>query len=641
MLTTTTQLTGAQISALNYRAPANAVTPGAYPTSVYSNSTTLGVAGFNQIMMQQAEHFEPFIQLSLIDQPRFWHDRIPRGAYANFQGHEKETRIFRGGLVDYAGIGDWKAINPNPTTLNNPCATGPYATKGYAWERLQWSGFSRRWGSDPICSESLRFVDQAVEQLAWILQTGADQGVAIQEVWNRDWLLKTSVDHDRSFVMTTSYVGNTSAPRFYYEPRCKFFADATAVSNDTAANGVAAPYPIRYDLTGISAPFIVFPATVEVEPLNFDVLDALHESLDVRCRASAIGNDGGRPVYGLPISALDFERYIKGNPYEVANWRESRSEKLITGYDLGVKTHRAWGIMDDGNQLRFRIVKRIASYSSTNYAGVGSDLDGTAVYIAEYVAPRIGGRLGENGVAIPEDNPLYFTAELAVLPILFNNVFTNLFGTPVTTLGSQTFFGPQSGLNGNWSWVNVPGPQNEEGTVGNFRGKFEIFPRPETSVVHSTSFLYRRCTESIRSRAPVDNAAIDPDTATGAIAVAAIAFEHPTAADATATSVMASVTLASKITDGAPGSAVTLTFTGSGATNPDTFTGYLVQTASAPTYKILVTGIDGLLSGIPTSDDGADDAAASGYYVTAAHGLAYHVHNTAGELMTATTVTAL
>jgi hypothetical protein len=626
------QTPGNATVALNMRIPANAVTPGSYPSSVYTNSA-LGVAGFNQIMMQQAENFDPFIQISLISQPRFWHDRIPRGAFPNFEGYEKETRIFRGGLTEYAGIGAWKAIDPNPTTLNNPCATGPYATMKYAWERLQWSGFSRRWGSDPICSESLRFVNQVTQQLAWTLQAGAEYGVSIQEVWNRDWLLKTSVDHDRSFIMTTTYVGNTSAPRFFYEPRCKFLADAAAVAADTAAQGVAAPYPIRADLTGITGPFIVLPATVEVEPLNFDVLDALHESLDVRCPGSAIGNDSGRPVYGLPISALDFERYIKGNAYEVANWRESRSEKLITGYDLGVKTHRAWGILNDGNQLRFRIVKRIASYDATNYAGVGADLNGTAVYIAQYVAPRIDGRLGENGVAIPEDNPEYFTAELAVMPILMNNVFTNLFGTPLTSLGSGTFFGPQAGLNGKWSWVNIPGVNNEEGTIGNFRGKFEIFPKPETSVVHSTSFLYRRCTESIHSRAPIDNATIDPESATGAIVVKAAVGSG---ADATADTALFSITLADKLADGAPGSAVTLAFTGEGATTNPAFTGYLLKTASAPTYTVLASLAD---VGVAVLEAGDVTSAATGYYLNAAGGLVYHVTSASTVALALSTVT--
>lgn len=165
---------------LNYRLPPNAIRPGSYASTIYSESALgTGVTGFNQVMMQQAEHFDPFIQKALIDQPRFWYERIPRGAFPNFQGSEHETRIFRGGLTEYAGIGAWQAINPLPTTLNNPCGSGSYTTPKYAWERLQWSGFKRYWGSDPICSESLRFVDQAIQQLAWILEVGSGKTVEV------------------------------------------------------------------------------------------------------------------------------------------------------------------------------------------------------------------------------------------------------------------------------------------------------------------------------------------------------------------------------------------------------------------------------------------------------------------------------
>lgn len=579
----TPAITDAQQAApnmLNYRVPTGVTIPGAYSNSIYTEGALgAGITGFNQVMMQQAEHFDPFIQRSLIDQPRFWYDRIPRGAYPNFSGVEQETRIFRGGLVKYAGTGEWRQIDPMPSATNNPCGTGSYVTPKYAWERLQWTGFKTYWGSDPICSENLRFVDQAIQQLAWILETGADYGISIQEVWNRDSLIRYSVDYDRSFIMTSSYVGNSSAPRYYYEPRCTFNVGSGTYDITTSAA-----------TAGVTGPFIVFPAGTDVEPLNFDVLDALHESLDVRCRGSALSTESGRPIYGLPISTLDFERYIKGNQYEVANWRESRSEKLIQGYDLGVKTHRGFAIMDDGNQLRFKIKGYIASYNSANFANLFSALDGQPVFVAQYVAPRIEGRLGENNQPIPEDNPEYFTAELAVMPILMNKVFTNLMGTPVTSLGSATFFGPQMGLNGKWSWVNNPGQNNEEGNIGNFRGKFEIFPRPEISVVHATSFLYRRCTESIRSRCPVDNVLVDPDTATGA--VAAVSYSAAAADVVQATSVSISATLGSKLTDVGVGDAVTLKFTGAGTLAAvDGVTGYVIRSASAPTYTIHIPSL--------------------------------------------------
>ena len=566
----------------------------------YTTTIPQAIAGFNQVMMKKAEVFDPFVQKSLIANPRFWYNMIPRGAFPNFNGYQHETRIFRGGLEHYAGLADWSAIDPNATAQNNPCKTGTYTVPHYAWERLQWSGFQRWWGSDPICLKQLQYIELAAQQLAWILQVGADYGISLQEVWNRDYLLHLSNWYDRGFVMTSEFAGNTAAPKFYYDPfQTHDFGDADG-----------------------AVPFIVFPANVEVETLNFDVLDAVHDSLSIRCPNAAIGRDGGVPLFGLPVSHRDFERYIKGNTYELTNWREARPEKLISGLDLGVKSHRHFSLNFDENQLRFKIKQYISNYnagdpddpaSAVNFAGVGADLNGTAVFVARYVAPRIAGRNGEtvNGAAaqIPEDNPEYLTAELAVAPIMLNEVFHNLMGTEINSLGSQTYFGPQAGLNGKWTWVNeYDKVDNPERTVGNFRGKFEIFPKPSPNVMHALSFLYRRCTESLRSRCPVDNADVDPDTTTGAVAVSSY-VASASAAEIANDSLTVVAKLAAKLTDAGPGTPVTAVFTGEGALNNADVSGYVVRCASAPSYTLA------LLLGDQASVTAEDDATATDYFV--------------------------
>lgn len=557
----------------------------------YTTTIPQAIAGFNQVMMKKAERFDPFVQKSLIANPRFWYNMIPRGAFPNFNGYQHETRIFRGGLEHYAGLADWSAIDPNATDSNNPCKTGTYTVPHYAWERLQWSGFQRWWGSDPICLKQLQYLELAAQQLAWILQVGADYGISLQEVWNRDYLLYLSNGYDRGFVMTSEFAGNTAAPKFYYDPfQTHDFGDADG-----------------------AVPFIVFPANVEVETLNFDVLDAVHDSLSIRCPNAAIGRDGGVPLFGLPVSHRDFERYIKGNTYELTNWREARPEKLISGLDLGVKSHRHFSLNFDENQLRFKIKSYIASYDSSVYGDVGSDLDGTAVFVARYVAPRIAGRNGEtvNGAPaqIPEDNPEYLTAELAVAPIMLNEVFYNLMGTEINSLGSQTYFGPQSGLNGKWTWVNeYDKTENPERTIGNFRGKFEIFPKPSPNVMHALSFLYRRCTESLRSRCPVDNADVDPDTTTGAVA-ASFYVASASAAEIANDSLTVVVKLAAKLTDAGPGTSVTAVFTGGGGLNSRDVPGYVVRCASAPSYTLAL-----LLSDL-ASVVAEDDAGETDYFV--------------------------
>lgn len=559
----------------------NAVSPGSY-----SSGVNQAVTAFNQVMMKYAEYFDPFIQKSLIDHPRHWYNAIPKGVFPNFQGTTHETRVFRGGLQHYAGLSSWSLVNPTPSSTNNPCTRGSYNTVGYAWERFEWTGRQTYWGSDPICSDSLQYTPQAMEQLAWILQVGADYGVSIMEVWNRDWLIKTAIDADRGYVMTSSYVGNTDSEKFYYDPLVAFGTDPGEVDPST----------------GITAPFIVFKAGVEIEPLNFDVLDMLHQDFDVSCPTAAIGSNAGSPLYGLPISKYDFERYVKGNSFELANWREARAEKLITGVG-DVKTHRDWALSFDANQLRFKIAKVVPDYDSDDYGGVGADLDGETVVIAQYVAPRVAGRTGENSAQIPEWNPEYASAELAVAPIMLNRVFTNLMGTDLTTLGSGTSFGPQPGLNGKWAWINfLDKTLNPWGKVGNFVGEFRIFPKVEPHVVFSTSLLYRRCTEPIRARCPVDNADVNPDTVVGASAdgVSYTASSQ----DVTANSFTLIATLAKKLVDAPVGKQVTVTFTG--LESPVEVVGYLVKTSTAPIYTIHVAA-DGVMDIVAI--------ASAGYYV--------------------------
>lgn len=466
------------------------------------HDTTPNNGGFNHFMMQMAEHFDPFIQKKTLMQPRFWHDRIPRGSYPLFQGHNPKTFIYRGGLTTYAGLDKWEPIETDVTTTYDPCGLPGYSTYKYAWEALQYDGHRTAWGSDPICVDALKYQDQAQTQLAWILETGAEFGVAIQEVWNRDTYIRHSVLHNRSFVMSKEYAGAGSA-RYVYDPFVKFVAAAD--KGDGKANKDV-----------IDKPFIVFSADVEPEPLNFDVLERVSFELSQEAAEHAVGNGPDGPTFALMAASDDMEKYFRGNEEYRKYWIEAKPEALISGYDLRMKTFRGWAIVPDGNQLRFRVVRYIPSYTSTiaaDYGNVGlSVLEDSPVFIAEYVPPRIEGRQGINGTRVPAVNPEYFTAELAIAPVFMNNIITNLFVPQVTTLGSGTHFGAVPGLNGNWGWLNiVDRDTNPLGKTGNFYGLFEIFQRPEPSVFYALSFLYRRCAQSIRSRCPAENPNVNPD----------------------------------------------------------------------------------------------------------------------------------
>lgn len=466
-------------------------------------------AGFNHFFMQVAEHFDPFIQKKTLAQPRFWHDRIPRGQFTLFQGTDPKTFIYRGGLTTYGGLSQWEKIVPDVTKDNNPCAMPKFSTYTYAWETLQFEGYKTAWGSDPICVDALKFQDQVQQQLAWILETGAEYGIAVQEVWNRDTYIRHSVLHDRSFVMSKDYVGAGSA-RYFYEPFTKFVEPG-----DSKANlGVG-----KANVQVINKPFIVIDASVEVEPLNFDTLERVGYELSQEAAEFAVSNGPDGPTFALMAGSDDMEKYFRGNEEYRKYWIEAKPEALIDGYGLRLKTFRGWAIVPDGNQARFHVTRHIASYTDDiakdyGYVGFGT-LANKEVFIAEFVEPRIEGRLGVNGSRVPAVNPDYFTAELAIAPVFMNNIMTNLFVPQVTSLGSGTSFGAVAGLNGKWGWMNIVDRQNPFGKEGNFYGLFELFQRPEPGVFYAISFLYRRCVQSIRSRCPMENPNVNPDLAAG------------------------------------------------------------------------------------------------------------------------------
>ena len=489
--------------------------PGGWGATYYGpvarvDNTIIGDApnngGFNQFLLNLPPTFEKLIQQDVAKHPRFWHDRIPRGAFTLFNGTTGETNIFRGALYKYAGLDEWTDINPVPTKDNNPCASGSYETIKYGWERLVWSGKKAYWGSDPICLDALKFNPRVQEQLAMIISAGAEYGIQMQEVWNRDMFIYQSVLFGRSFVMSTDYYGPTDSPRYFYDPFVKFG------QTGSAADKVA-------DISVVSKPFILVDATSleQVQPLNFDVLDQVRESLKIRCPSAAVSNGGGEPQFALAVSADDVERYIRGNEEERRYWLEADPKALIQHYNFVTNTFRRWIITNDGNQLRFKIKDPAATYDPDTFGGVGADyfVAGQKVLVAEAVDPMIVSkqRVGIGGSPIPDDNPDYYRAELAIAPIFMNQVFTNLFVPTVSTLGSGTYFGPVTGLNGKWGWTNFRDSTNPEGNVGKFFGKFEIVPRPETCVFHCTSFLYRRCMTPIRTVCPSENAKINPDFA--------------------------------------------------------------------------------------------------------------------------------
>lgn len=487
--------------------------------------------GYNQFLWELTTHFDPMMQRDDMEHPRWWYNRIPRTAYKLFDGTVHETRIFRGGLYSYAGLSRWKEIDPVPSTTNDPCSSLPFTTVKYGWESLQWTGRKTAWGSDPICLDMFKYLDQAMQQLAWILDVGSQEGIQIQEVWNRDMFIYQSVAFRRSFVMTKDFFNPATAARYYYNP----FADPDAITGNDELKKVIA---------GRAYAFV--PAGTPPEPLNFDVLDQFRESLKIRCPRSAVSSAGGDPMFALAVSHDDVERYIRGNEEERKYWIEADPNALIKHYGFAPSTFRRWVITNDGNQLRFAIVAKVTvdeTFRTNLHDDKMSkdDLPDGPYFVAVAVPPRVASptRVGINGTPIPEDNPEYYMAELAIAPVFMNHVFTNQMVPDLSSLGSGTKFGPNAGLNGVWKWINIPDREtNPLGNKGNFYGIFEIFPKPEMSVVHTTSFMYRRCVTALPSYCPSQNVKVFPGAGTDATSTT-LKADAPISENGTATLVLA------------------------------------------------------------------------------------------------------
>lgn len=498
-----------------------------------------GVYQYNHMFMTLAQSFDPFMQKCESEMPHWWLNRIPRGAYQLENGSVQETRIYRGGLSHYAGLQDWEELAPDPTS-KDACAPLPYKTYNYAWETLAWSGKRTAWGSDPICIDVLRFVPKAAEQLGWILDTGVKFGTAIQNIWNRDKYIDTTVRAGRSFVMTSDYSGANSR-RYFYNPFVRF-------GDNAPGDGPVA------DKNLVDKPFIVIDATGDIEPLNFDRLELERNQLKRRYPDAAVGRIGSELMFALCVSQEDVEKYIRGNEEERKYWIEANPQALIQHYGFAPTTFRRWVITDDQDQLRFKLKKYYAAGAFTTtecakYGGVGMELAeaGKAVWIAEYVAPEIGIRTGINGGTIPGPNPEYDTAELAIAVVFMNKVFTNLFVPDYkANIGRGTYFGPKTGLNGKWAWYNIQTPENPDQRVGNFKGTFEIVPKPDVHVFDSLSFLYRRCAQPLPSLCPAENENVNPRLNRGTNKVQAVSSTGTVAANSKVT-----ITLAEPLSVGA------------------------------------------------------------------------------------------
>jgi len=515
-------------------------------------------ADFNAAFVSMAERFDSFLQERVDAQPLFWHDRIPREAYTLYTGLNHKRNVYRGGLMNQAGLSNWRKIavtgaatgsatDDNGTRVNNCLPPNPMSYN-YAFESMTWSGKEVAWASAPLCAEDLKFQDYASEQVALIIQTGVDFGLSIQEVWNRENYTAMAVSAKRACIMTegvTLFAGSTDR-QFSYDPAKTLLTDGGI----TATDGSGA------SLSG--NPYITYPSGLKVGTLNYEFLDFLREELSRRAAGAALSSIANMPVFGFVADVRDWERMVLADPELRADWRMANPAALIDSYNMAFRNLRGWVVVHDPSQMRFKIVAD----------------NGTTVTAAR-ILPMRNGRAGTIG-QVPEPNPEYYNAELAIGVVFMNDILVNQFVPSITTVGSGTYFGPVDGLNGQWTWLNIPNATtNPLGSIGNFYGRIQVFPKPGLYAVEATAVLYRRCPQIRQTGCLIEGAKGTESTGTPvALAVAAVATDLDAANNA------AWVRLVKPIAVGI-GSAVTVKDSAAVET-PAT----IADTSEAPKYKV-------------------------------------------------------
>jgi hypothetical protein len=281
--------------------------------------------------------------------------------------------------------------------------------------------------------------------------------------------------------------------------------------------------------TGLPAPFMIVCAgeanTVsEIETPNWDMLERLRESLDQRLNGEgAVARDGDVPVYAIMFKSDDVDKSIRANPAEWRAYLEAQPMSLITHYGLSkAKTYRRWAIVNDANQLRFKILRYIPEYDAATakdygYVGFrnGDDpgLQGKAVFVCVVVNPLIPSatRRGTNGTPVPMPNPEYRNAPLALANVFIRDTFVNQVEGAPSQIGAGTNFGPFPQFNGSWGFLNIRDRSNPFGVEGNFYGLFRYHLRPTKYTQEACCFVYTRDTQVFKANIQAEHKVINQD----------------------------------------------------------------------------------------------------------------------------------
>lgn len=504
-----------------------------------------GVQNFEQRLIAMSEHFDDFLQIYTRDNPSVFRDRIPRTAMDLFHGLLQKTNIWYPGLGVQAGLSDWRPIQVSSLADGaelgvNACSYDPQ-TYNYAVESKQYSGLNTSWRSPMVCVNDHMWTDEAVEQITQIMGMGTMITSTNWENFTREFYVKFAVDAGNGYVFTEGGLLENN-PKFTYDP----FTTFDRVTSFGATEKITV---------------LKMAVGLEISTLNWSFLDLFSSYLGDESPNAAINKQSGFPIYGLMIHKLDLDRAIKADP----DWREdirfAQPQMLIENYPMTFPMYRGWAIMHDSRQMRFRFWK------------IGTD--GLAWY--RRVLPMREGRTVTIG-KLPEANPEYQLAELALGVVFMNGVYQIRVPPTVRSLGGGTVFGPAPGYNGDWKWINgYDKRDNPLQEVGYFFARFAAFPKPLLYSGRAIVFVYRRCPQTMFTKCDLGDSVLAG--ATEAVTLAAGAA----AADLDATNRTVTVTLSKRLPCGL-GSTVNIVNASSA-----TATGVLASDSSTPTVVIAFT----------------------------------------------------
>lgn len=497
-----------------------------------------GVVNYNQKFIDTMEHFDVFLQERLRTHPQIWVDRIPKGALSNYEGLTRKTNIFHGGLGEQAGLTNWSKIQVSRVAAGedqgyDACAYDPKQFT-YAVEAKDYTGYRCSWQSDPICINDIRFVAEARQQCAMIVNFMTFITQSVWENWNRENYVKMAVDAGNAFILTEGGMDYADSPtaRFTYNP---YLEDA---DGDT---------------------YITYPSTIKPSTLNWSFFDWWQDYLGDECPEAQVANMDGLSVFGLMLHKRDFNRMVMGDDDLREDLRFAKSSVLIEDY-RSFKEFKGWALIHDSRQMRFKIKS-----------------DNGTTTIAKRVKPMKNGRAVTIG-NVPVADPDYVKAELAVGVVFMNNVIQNLIPTPISNQGSGMVFGAQPGYDGTFKWINkYDKDENPLEEVGYFFARFEAFPKPLMYSGEAIVFLYLRAPQTQRTVPAIVQSTEAATSGDVSVATAAVS------ADVDLTNFTVKLKLASLIAK-AVGETVTLVNASSGS-----YTAKVADSSDAPTYTFVLS----------------------------------------------------